>query len=133
MLYTMRKATILISALAFGAFGLFAQDELATYQTSMKAAAAANSAMRGALTANDTATVSAKAKDMSAAFDTIAAFWKAKGKDDAVKFAEAASAAGKAAAAATTIDDQKAAMGKAGASCLACHALYRDGNKFKGL
>ena len=124
---------ILISALAFGAVGLFAQDELATYQASMRAAAAANGAMRDALTANDTATGSAKAKDMSAAFDTIAAFWKAKGKDDAVKFAEAASAAGKAAAAATTIDDQKAAMGKAGASCLACHALYRDGNKFKGL
>ena len=132
MLYTMRIATVLISALALGAFGLFAQDELATYQTSMRAAAA-NGAMRGALTANDTAAVSAKAKDMSAAFDTIAAFWKAKGKDDAVKFAEAASAAGKAAAAATTIDDQKAAMGKAGASCLACHALYRDGNKFKGI
>ena len=134
MLYTMRKAAILISALAFGAFGLFAQDELATYQTSMRAAAgAANGAMRDALTANDTATVSAKAKDMSAAFDTIAAFWKAKGKDDAVKFAEAASAAGRAAAAATTLADQQAAMGKAGGSCLACHALYRDGNKFKGL
>jgi cytochrome c556 len=127
----MRKAAILVSALAFGAFGLFAQDELATYQTSMRAAAA-NGAMRDALTANDTATAAAKAKDMSAAFDTIAAFWKAKGKDDAVKFAEAASAAGKAAAAATTVDDQKAAMGKAGASCLACHSLYRDGNKFRG-
>ena len=51
MLYTMRKGTILISALAFGAFGLFAQDELATYQTSMRAAAAAaNGAMRDALT-----------------------------------------------------------------------------------
>jgi cytochrome c556 len=134
MLNTMRKAIILISAIAFGAFGLFAQDELATYQTSMRAAAAAaNDAMRGALTGNDTAAVSAKAKDMSAAFDTIAAFWKAKGKDDAVKLAEAASAAGKAAAAATTSDDQKAAMGRAGANCLACHALYRDGNKFKGL
>ena len=40
----MRKAGILISALAFGAFGLFAQDELATYQTSMRAAAGANDA-----------------------------------------------------------------------------------------
>jgi cytochrome c556 len=133
MLYTMFKATILISALAFSAFGLFAQDELATYQASMKAAAGANGAIRSALNANDTATVSAKAKDMSAAFDTIAAFWKAKGKDDAVKFAEAASAVGKATAAATTIDDQKAAMGKLGPNCQGCHALYRDGNKFKGL
>ncbi len=137
MLNAMRKATLLItliSALTFGAFGLFAQDELATYQTLMKAAAAAaNGAMRGALTANDTATASAQAKDMSAAFDTIAAFWKAKGKDDAVKFAQAASAAGRAAAAATTLDDQRAAMGRAGASCLACHSLYRDGNKFRGL
>jgi hypothetical protein len=76
MLFTMRKAAILISALAFGAVGLFAQDELATYQASMRAAAAAaNGAMRDALTANDTATGSAKAKAMSAAFDTIAAFW----------------------------------------------------------
>ena len=49
MLSTMRKAAILISALAFGAFELFAQDELATYQTSMRAAAA-NGAMRDALT-----------------------------------------------------------------------------------
>jgi len=130
----MRKAGILISALAFGAFGLFAQDELATYQTTMRAAAAyANGAMRDALTAKDTAAGSAKARAMSAAFETIATFWKAKGKDDAVKFAEAASAAGKVAAAATTMDDQKAAMAKAGGSCLACHALYRDGNNFKGL
>jgi hypothetical protein len=66
MLFTMRKAAILISALAFGAVGLFAQDELATYQASMRAAAAAaNGAMRDALTANDTATGSAKAKAMS--------------------------------------------------------------------
>jgi hypothetical protein len=130
MLYTMRKATILISALAFGAFGLFAQDELATYQTSM--AAAARQRRCATLTANLPPPFQPRPRHVGRA-DTIAAFWEAKGKDDAVKFAEAASAAGKAAAAATTIDDQKAAMGKAGASCLACHALYRDGNKFKGL
>ncbi|MES1257320.1 MAG: hypothetical protein ABUS51_02775 [Acidobacteriota bacterium] len=129
----MRKATILISALAFSAFGLFAQDELAHYQTMMKAAAGANGGARAALGANDTAAVAAKAKDMSAAFDDMTAFWKAKGKDDAVKFSMAASEAAKAAAAATTIDDQKAALAKVGPTCMGCHATYRDGNKFKGL
>jgi hypothetical protein len=133
MLFSMRKATILISALALTAFGLIAQDELATYQTSMKAAAGANGAIRAALTANDTATVTAKAKDMSAAFDQIAVFFKAKGKDDAVKFAESARDASNAVASASTIDDQKAALAKLAPNCMGCHALYRDGSKFKNL
>jgi cytochrome c556 len=133
MLITMRKATIFISALALGAFGLFAQDDLTQYQTLMKTAAGANGAIRGAINAGDTATVAAKAKDMSAAFDQMATFWKAKGKDDAVKLSETARDAAKAAAAATTIDDQKAAMAKVGPTCMGCHATYRDGNKFKGL
>jgi len=129
----MLKATILISALAFGSFGLFAQDDLTNFQTMMKSAAGANGAARAALNSGDTATVSAKAKEMSAAFDGIAAFFKAKGKDDAVKFAMDASTAAKTAAAATTVDDQKAALGKVGPNCMGCHGLYRDGSKFKGL
>ena len=34
---------------------------------------------------------------------------------------------------ATTIDDQKAALAKVGPTCMGCHALYRDGSKFKGM
>jgi hypothetical protein len=133
MLLTMRKSAILISALVFGAFGLCAQDDLAQYQTWMKTAAGANGAIRGLVTAGDTAGVSAKAKDMAEAFDHIATFWKAKGKDDATKFAETARDAAKAAASATSIDDQKTALAKVAPNCMGCHAIYRDGNKFKGM
>ena len=129
----MRKATILISTLAFGAFGLMAQDDLAKFQPIMKAAAGANGATRKAVGAGDVAEAAAKAKEMSAAFDQIAAFFKAKGKDDAVGFAEGASAVGKAIAAATTKEDQAAAVAKLGGNCQGCHKVYRDGEKFKGL
>jgi cytochrome c556 len=99
----------------------------------MKTAAGANGAMRKAITAGDTAAAAAKAKEMSDAFDQIAAFFKAKGKDDGVKFAEGASAVGKAVAAASTKEDQTAAAAKLGANCSGCHGVYRDGDKFKGL
>jgi hypothetical protein len=46
----MRKITIFVFALAFSALGLFAQDELAQYQTWMKAAVAAVVALRPPLT-----------------------------------------------------------------------------------
>jgi hypothetical protein len=133
MLFTMRKAAIFISALVFGAFGLCAQDDLAQYQTWMKTAAGANGAIRGAVTAGDSATVSAKAKDMAEAFDQIAAYWKAKGKDDAMNFAVSARDAAKTASAASSIDDQKAALAKVGPTCMGCHAIYRDGSKFKAI
>lgn len=130
MLDSMRKATILISILAFSAFGLFAQDELASFQTMMKGGAGANAAARGATEKDVLVT---KAKEAADNFDQIAAFFKAKGKDDAVKFAMAASDAFKAAAAAGSVEDGKAALGKVGPNCQGCHAVYRDGSKFKGL
>ena len=130
MLMAMRIAKILISILAFSAFGLLAQDDLAKFQPLMKTAAGANGAARGAA---DQAALSAKAKEMAEAFDGIAAFFKDKGKDDAVKFAMAAGDAAKAAAAAGTLEEGKAALGKLGPNCQGCHAIYRDGSKFKGL
>lgn len=133
MLITMRKAAIFISALVFSAFGLCAQDDLAQYQTWMKTAAGANGAIRGLASSGDTAGVSAKAKDMAEAFDQIATFWKAKGKDDAMNLAITARDAAKAASAASSIDDQKAALAKVMPTCMGCHATYRDGNKFKGM
>ncbi len=130
MLVAMRNATILISFLAFSAFGLLAQDDIATFQPMMKTAAGANGAARGAA---DQAALAAKAKEMAGAFDGIAAFFKAKGKDDGVKFAMAAGDVAKAAAAAGTLEEGKAALGKIGANCQGCHAIYRDGSKFKGM
>jgi cytochrome c556 len=129
----MRKITIFVFALAFSALGLFAQDELAQYQTWMKGAVAARGGAQTAVNANDAAGAAAKFKDMADNFDHIAAFWKSKGKDDAVKFAEGARDAAKAGAESTSIDDQKAALAKAAPNCGGCHAIYRDGTKFKGL
>jgi hypothetical protein len=130
MLETMRKATILISILAFSVFGLLAQDDLATFQTMMKAAAGANGAARGAA---DQAALSAKAKEAAENFDKIAAYFKEKGKDDGVKFAMAASEVYKTAGSAATLEEGKAALGKVGPNCQGCHAVYRDGSKFKGM
>jgi len=129
----MRKATILVFTLALSSFGLFAQDDVSKFQPLMKTAAGAAGAMRKAVTDGDTAAAAAKGKEMSAAFDQIAAFFKEKGKDDGVKFAMGASAVGKAVAESSDKDAQTAAVGKLGANCGGCHGVYRDGQKFKGL
>lgn len=126
----MRKATILISILALSAFGLFAQDELATYQTWMKTAAGANGALRAAVTAKDTAAIADNSKKMAESFDQIAKFWAGKHKDDAVKFAETARDAAKMIATASP-EEQTAALAKIGGTCRGCHTPYRDGSKFK--
>ena len=47
----MLRATITFSILALGAIALSAQDDLAQYQTMMKAAVAANGQLRAAITA----------------------------------------------------------------------------------
>jgi hypothetical protein len=128
----MRLATIFVAIFAFCLAGL-AQDELAQYQTWMKAAAGANGAAKKAVAAKDVAAASAAAKTASENFNSIATFWKGKGKDDAVKFATTASEAAAAAAAATTSEDQAAALAKIGPNCQGCHMAYRDGQKFKGI
>ena len=128
----MRLLTIFVAAFAFCLAG-FAQDELAQYQTWMKAAAGANGKARKAVQAKDVAAASAAATTAAENFDSMAKFWKAKGKDDAVKFAETARDAAKAAAAATTSEDQQADLGKIGPSCMGCHAVYREGSAFKGM
>jgi cytochrome c556 len=115
--------------LAFGAVGLSAQDDLAQYQTMMKAAVAANGALRAAITAKDTAAGAAAATNEAAAFDKIAAFWQAKGADDALKFAQSARDAAKAAAAATTPEDMQAAAAKINPNCGGCHAAHRAGSQ----
>jgi cytochrome c556 len=133
MLNAMRLAAIFVAIFAFCLSGLVAQDELAQYQTWMKAAAGARGAAGKAVQAKDVAAASAAAKTAAENFDSIATFWKGKGKDDAVGFATTARDAAKAAADATTSEDQAAALAKIGPSCAGCHMTYRDGNKFKGI
>jgi cytochrome c556 len=129
----MRLATILVTVFAFCLAGLMAQDELAQYQTWMKAAAGARGAAMKSIQAKDVAAAAASAKQSADAFDQIAQFWKSKGKDDAVAFAEAARDASKAAAAASTPEEQQAALQKSGPTCTGCHMVYRNGNQFKGI
>ncbi|HEX4133498.1 MAG TPA: hypothetical protein VHY84_02655 [Bryobacteraceae bacterium] len=73
----MRKITIIVFALAFSALGLFAQDELAQYQTWMKAAVAARGGAQTTVNAND---ATARFRDMADNFDHIAAFGNRKVK-----------------------------------------------------
>jgi cytochrome c556 len=131
MLDTMRLATILLTVFAFCLAGLMAQDELAQYQTWMKAAAGGQRAAMKAVQAKDVPAAAAAAKTAAENFDSIATFWKSKGKEDAVGFATAARDDAKAAAAATTPEDQQAALAKIAPNCQGCHAVYRDGQKFK--
>lgn len=129
----MRLALIFVTVFAFSLAGLMAQDELAQYQTWMKAGASGQRAAMKAVQASDVAAAKAAAKDSAAAFDSMAEFFKAKGKDDGVKFAEATRDAAKAASEATTIEDVQANLAKMGPNCQGCHAQYRMGNAFKNL
>ncbi len=128
----MRLAAIFVAVFAFCLSGL-AQDELTQYQTWMKAAAGARGAAGKAVQAKDVPAAAAAAEKAAENFDSIATFWKGKGKNDAVTFATTARDAAKAAAAATTSEDQGAALAKIGPTCSGCHMLYRDGSNFKGM
>jgi cytochrome c556 len=127
----MLRTSILISIFALCAGGLFAQDDTAQYQTWMKAAAGAQRAVRGAVTAKDNAAVAAQAKIMEENFGHISDFWTKLQKDDAVKLANTARDAAKTLGTATTPEDQTAAMQALGATCNACHQTYRDGSNIK--
>jgi len=129
----MRLATIFVTVFAFCLAGLMAQDELTQYQTWMKAAAGARVAAMKSIQAKDVAGTAASAKTVAENFDSMANYWKTKGKTDAQAFAETARDAAKAAAAAATPEEQQAALQKSGPTCTGCHGVYRDGNKFKGL
>jgi len=131
MLFSMLRATIIFSILVSGAVALFAQDDLAQYQTWMKAAAGATRAGRGAIAQKDTGTISAQAKILEENFGKIADFWTAKSKPEAAAFATTARDAAKALGTASTPEDQSAALAKINGTCMGCHAITRDGDKFK--
>jgi hypothetical protein len=122
----MRVSTLLISTILFCSVGLFAQDDLAQYQTMMKAAAGANGALRKAIAASDNAATTENANKVAAAFDGINKFWVGKNNTAAATFAATARDAAKAVA-----GGDASAAAKIGGTCGGCHAITRDGNKFK--
>ncbi len=127
----MRRVSILFSVFALCAVGLVAQNaDLAQYQTWMKAGAAANGALRAAVTAKDAAAIKENSVKAADAFDAIAKYWAGKGKADAQKFSEDARDAAKAVASADEAG-QTAALGKLAGTCRGCHTPYRNGSDFK--
>jgi cytochrome c556 len=129
----MRRATLFTIVFALCGTGLIAQDDLAQYQTHMKAVAAASGALRQAATAKDAAAMTSNATTMVTNFDWIATFFQGKSKDDGVGFAKAAKAASQAVVDAKTPEDMAAAAQKINPTCSACHMVYRAGSAFKGM
>jgi hypothetical protein len=117
----MRKTCILIAALVtFGVLGM-AQDD-AQYQTWMKSLPPSVGAIRNAA---DNTAAAADATKLADTFDKVAAFWKARNADDAVKFAETARDAAKAIAAGS--GDKTANLQKIQGACGGCHTAHREG------
>ena len=104
--------------------------DLPQYQTWMKAGAAANGALRAAVTAKDAAAIKENSAKAADAFDAIAKYWAGKGKADAQKFSEDARDAAKAVASADEAG-QAAALTKLAGTCRGCHTPYRNGSDFK--
>jgi len=98
-----------------------AQDD-AEFQSWMKAIGPSVAAIRNA--ADNAAAASAAAK-LDDTFTKVAAFWKARKADDAVKFAEDARDAAKAIEAGT--GDKAANLAKIQAQCGGCHTAHRSG------
>src|SRR5271168_4476372 len=117
----MRKACILIAAfVTFGVLGS-AQDD-AQYQTWMKSIPPSVGAIRSAA---DNAAAAGDATKLADTFDKVAAFWKVRNADDAVKFAETARDAAKAIAGGS--GDKAANLQKIQGACGGCHSAHREG------
>jgi hypothetical protein len=99
-----------------------AQDD-AQYQAWMKSIPPNVGAIRNAAD-NDAAKPAAT--KLADTFTEVAAFWKARKADDAVKFAETARDAAKDIAAGT--GDKAANLTKIQAQCGACHMAHREGS-----
>jgi cytochrome c556 len=106
---------------------LTAEEE--AYQKMMRQVGPANTALRGAIDKMDAAAVKDQAAILSKAFTQTEAFWKSKGKTDAVGFATEAKKDADAittAAAAGKWDDVKASATPLGQQCGSCHGAYRE-------
>jgi hypothetical protein len=118
----MHKTCILIVMLAaLGVLGV-AQDD-AQYQTWMKSVPPTVGAIRSAA---DNAAAAGDATKLADTFDKVAAFWKARSADDAVKFAETARDAAKAIVAGS--GEKAANLQKIQSTCGGCHSAHRGGS-----
>jgi cytochrome c556 len=113
--------------LALGVAVLSAQDEK-TYQSWMKGTPPQINAIKATITAKDNAKVKEEADKLAATFQSVADFWSARQKQDAVKMAEATRDAAKAVGDASTPEAQTAALGEVQMTCGACHKVYREGS-----
>jgi mono/diheme cytochrome c family protein len=117
----MCKAFVLLTMpLMFGVLAS-AQDD-AQYQTLMKSIPASVAAIRNA---TDNAAAAPAAAKLADTFTQVAAFWKARNAEDAVKFAETARDAAKDIQAGT--GDKAANLMKLQAQCGGCHMAHREG------
>ena len=98
-------------------------------QEVMKQVGAANGALRGDADKMDVAATKEHAATLTKAFTTTEAFWKTKGKTDAMQWAQEAKTLAMSidtAAAAAKWDDVKSSAGTLGQKCAACHGAYRE-------
>ena len=128
----MRKAIILLGLVGFSAALLSAQDE-AKYSEWMKATPQQIGAIKSAIAAKDDAKVKEESDKLAGIYEQVASFWKEKGKDDAVKLADATRDSAKAVSAASGAEAQTAALQQVQQTCRPCHSVYRDGTHIKGL
>jgi len=117
----MSKPFLLIAMpLIFGVLAS-AQDD-AQYQTWMKSIPPSVAAIRNAA---DNAAAAPAAAKLADTFTQVAAFWRARKADDAVKFAETARDAAKDIQAGT--GDKAANLMRLQAQCGGCHMAHREG------
>jgi cytochrome c556 len=103
-------------------------DDLAL-QKLMKQVGPANNALRGDIDKMDAALTKEHAAVLKQAFTQTEAFWKTKGKADAIQLAQDArkdAEALDAAVAAGNWDQAKTSAGTLGQKCAACHGTYRE-------
>jgi hypothetical protein len=117
----MNRPFLLIATISVFSVLAGAQDD-AQYKTWMKSMQPSLRAIRGAA---DNAAAAPEATKLADTFDKVAAFWKERHAEDAVKFAETARDAAKAIASGS--GDKAANLQTIQGTCGGCHAAHREG------
>jgi cytochrome c556 len=103
--------------------------EEAAYDKIMKAVGPANAALRKGMEGSNADIVKTNTEVLKKSFVDVEAFWKTRGKADAMKFAQEARKAAELielAAAAGKWDEVKAHTNTLGQQCAGCHGVYRE-------
>lgn len=103
--------------------------EEAVLDKTMKGVGAANGGVRKGVDASNLELVKTNTAVLTKAFTDVEAFWKARGKADAVKFAQDARTAAQAietSAAGGNWGDAKNHINTLGQQCQSCHGIYRE-------